>query len=628
MHRTHTLRQLTSLLLVIFSLLSLLTSCVGDNGETVTSALITGDTPGTSAISADTAGTVASSAAQTESAAPQKDLTLVSGGASECRIIVPDEAEPGDMAYVCAGELRTEIETRTGYAPAIATDLSKDGTYRSDTVEILLGITDYPQSSDILSGMKYGDYTVCVDGNKLVVAAYAYAAMRLAVNKLISLIKYTSADGTLVIAADTDINGVCNTLLNAVPIYDDGSFGTVYECGNGAMELIIRDTTDSEYGSYLDKLTADGFTQYVTNSINDNHFATYNKSGYTVNAGFYNYESSVRIIIAKTEPAAGLEAENIYTEVTTSQITMLGVEYKNSSGSYSSMGLSMLIRLADGRFVIIDGGFKRTQQATQLVDMIKEQAADYTKPGGKITIAAWIITHAHSDHSGMLSGNYASFRQFNVERMLVNFMAESERLKAMDTTPANWDPGEGSGYADVIKAAESLNCELHWVHTGQVFHLANLKTEILYTIESYGPKVCNAFNTTSLVTKMTFSDGTVFMMTGDATGDALKICAQMYAKELKSDIVLVAHHGYSTWGNDVGTISAYRYMQPEVLLWSQGFNAYPTYKVKAYNAVLFSPATKGGTNSNFKECLVSGAEGDSVTISIPYTAGKAVTVRK
>ena len=53
----------------------------------------------------------------------------------------------------------------------------------------------------------------------------------------------------------------------------------------------------------------------------------------------------------------------------------------------------------------------------------------------------------------------------------------------------------------------------------------------------------NAINTMSMVAKMTFKDGTTLMITGDATGNGMEICAKMYSLYLESDIVQVCHHG-------------------------------------------------------------------------------------
>ena len=84
---------------------------------------------------------------------------------------------------------------------------------------------------------------------------------------------------------------------------------------------------------------------------------------------------------------------------------MLGLEYSKGTENVSN-GLSVLIRLTDGRFIVIDGGFNRTECADALIKAIKEQSKAYTN---KPVIAGWIITHAHGDHSGMIGKQYGRF---------------------------------------------------------------------------------------------------------------------------------------------------------------------------------------------------------------------------
>ena len=120
---------------------------------------------------------------------------------------------------------------------------------------------------------------------------------------------------------------------------------------------------------------------------------------------------------------------------------------------------------------------------------------------------------------------------------------------------------------------------------------------------------------------MTFTDPktgkqTVYMSTGDATGPAFKFCNLAYGDYLKADIVQVAHHGYTTWGTTEGTIAAYTRMAPATLLWPQGSGAYPSYRTKNYNVVLYNE-----TNPNWKETYVAGEEGRLVIVPLPYTVG-------
>lgn len=562
--------------------------------------------------------------------APATDLELVVDGVAKVGVVRSADIESSSLTVTAAsGLLRhiiNTIEPESGNEPKIYDDFKKPGEeYDPDKIEILVGKTAYSETQEVMSELGYGEYIVKVVGKKIVVTGYTDTAVNMAANKLKSLITSLAVGKNLTIPADTLITGVVDQDINALPHYEDGTFSATYLSGNGATEIIFTDTTPEAYTAYLAKLEQAGYTTYTTNTITDNRFATLNNDKYTVNASYYAYEKSTRVIIEDLATPVGLESDNVYTAVTTSQITMLGLEYYNSSeDKYMGNGLSMLIRLTDGRFIIIDGGFtgRADKDASMLVNLLKEQSADYIGDG-KITIAAWIITHAHGDHMGMISKASAYFRKMNVERFIVNFMSETERTKAA----ANWDSaGEGSGWSNVITAAKVLKADVQYVRPGQVLYLADAKLEVLYTIDSYGPKVCNALNTTSLIIKFTFGDSTTFLMTGDATGPAFQICSKMYGSYLKCDILQVAHHGYTTWGTESGTISAYKHVSPSLLLWPQGSRAYPNYKGKSYNVVLFSPS-EGGSNANFKECYVAGGEGDTIVVPIPYVVGNVNVTR-
>ncbi len=612
-----------SLVLALIMLMSvaMLTSC---NNNTTPKDTTAGDgsvtTPG---------GDITSGSDVTS--APSGNLELIIGGQSNVTVIRNEDADPSSVAVSQASALRTTIGKLTGVTPGIDTDWVKRGEeHDPNKLEILVGYTDYNETAEALAQINLGEYVVKVIGRKLVVAGYTDDAIETACRQLTNLLESIAKKGELIIPADTLITGVTNKMLNILPGYENGTFSATYKGGNNSTQLIFKNTTPEAYAAYVSKLESAGFKTYTTNTITDNEFATLNNDSYTVNIGYYAYEKSTRLIIEPLADPVGLKEDNVYTPVTTSQITMFGLQYYNASKNETyGNGLSMLIRLTDGRFVVIDGGFNRTADAQLLLKALQDQSKDYITAGQKITIAAWIITHAHGDHSGMIGKQYSSFRSIKVEKFVVNFMSDEERNKAIGSTSysSNWGSGEGGGWTNVITAANALGAKVQYVRVGQVLYIADLKMEVLYTIDSYAPKICNAFNTTSLIIKMTFGDSTTFLMTGDATGAGFQIAASMYGTYLKCDILQVAHHGYTTWGNDSGTISAYRYAAPSTLLWPQGSAAFPNYKNKAYNVVLFSPETSGGTNKNFKECLVAGLEGESIVVPIPYTAGNAVETR-
>ena len=553
-------------------------------------------------------------------------VDVVRDGKAVFSVVRDEDADTAALVVAQARSVIDKIRGLTGAMPKLNTDWVKRGEeLDSTTYEILLGITDYPETKQVMNSLKYGECAIRLVGNKIVVFGYTDTTMAHAVAHLNRVLEDAVSEDKKTItvtAEELEYFKSQDDQMNALPLYETGSFRAYYKAGNNTNEFIIGNTTVDEYRDYLKKLENSGFTCYTTHQITDNHFATYNSDKYTITAGYYDYEESVRLIIEPLAPAVGLESDNVYTPVTTSQITMLGMEYKNADGTYTSNGLSVLIRLTDGRFLVVDGGFNRAKHSSELMRHLKEQSAGYAKSMKDITIAAWIITHPHGDHDGMLYGKYGDFMGIKVERVLANFLSETELTKADNSSAVggNWGTGEGFEYQKVMTAAKALGATVHQVHVGQVFYFADLKMEVLYTIESFGPKVCNALNTTSIVLRMEFGGKTVYLSTGDATGNGMEICTKMYGDYLQSDIIQVCHHGYGTWGNDAGMIKAYQTINAPTVLWPQGLNAYPNFKGVGYNAVLF-------TVPNYKEVYVSGAEGDSIILPIPYTVGTGITNR-
>ena len=605
----------------------LLTSCAATGGAeaNVTASISESEsaTVSTSAPAAETSET-ASTEGISDPLPPLPplvgDVALVEGGKTAYAIVISDGAGVDSYEMTCAKAFADYVKQQTGATVQIRTDWVRSGmTHDTDTCEILLGSTNYDETAQVAAHLSYGDYAIRQMGNKIVVFGYSDSALGAAIDKFKAIVDaHRTGSNVTVNTKWLDLFYTADVQLSALPVYDGGSFYAYYEAGFDCDEIILRDTTPQEYQAYLQTLTENGYTAYTTHTMADNLFATYTNESYTVTAGYYAYESSVRLLIEPLAPAVGLKEENIYTPVTTSQITMLGAAYTDASN-----GLSVLIRLTDGRFIIVDGGHSYAGCARTLRDALREQSKEYAKRDQDITIAAWIVTHAHGDHHGTLNSNYQLFQNMKVERVLSNYLSESERLASVSSTAygANWGATEGRPNA-TLTAVEALGATYHQVHVGQVFYFADLTMEIMFTIESFAPNTCNALNTTSTVMRMQFGGegGTTYLSTGDATGNGMEICSDMYGAYLQSDIIQVCHHGYSTWGNDAGMIKAYKTVNAKTLLWPQGYNAYLSTRTLAYNHVLF-------TLSNFKEVLVSGNVGDQIVVPIPYTVGAATVIR-
>lgn len=568
-------------------------------------------------------------APETEPAAPT-EFELITAGTSNVRLVRPADLPTDDMSVKVAIEIRKIINNTTDVSPELADDWIKDGqSYDSSTLEILFGATGYPETAEAIKDLAYGEYTIKAIGNKIVVFSYTDSGYTKAMNTLTSLIRssVTDADGgkkSLTIAVD-ELNIVkqSEAMTSSLPRYEGGEFSSVTDMGDGTYGVIIKNTNAEEYSAYLTKLANAGYQTWSTNEIVGNKFAVLYTDKYTVNAGYYSTKE-VRVIIEPFEEDTLPTKKSDAAPVTTSQISMIGVE-GIYNGDYQQNGMCIIYRLSDGSFVIVDGGHHGNSgiYANNIIKALREQSKDYAKTDKDITIAAWIISHPHTDHFGTLMNEYKQFTKFNFERIMVNFWPEAAFTTAQNKT-ASFATGKYVNYNKTVSVAREIGVDYVVPHIGQVWWFGDTAFEILYTLDAYLPTVANAFNTSSIVFRSITKDAsgkeTIAIITGDATGHAFNICNTLYRNELACDILQVAHHGGGTGGSNSGTQSAYSLMKPSVILWPVGANHFATVKANTYNHVLLE-----GKNPNYAELYVAGWQGNTVTIPLPYTLGTAVT---
>ena len=562
-----------------------------------------------------------------------KTYDIIVNGESMTTIIRPKDLTSEDPAVAAAVKVRNGIEDAVNVKVKMADDFKKaTEEFDASTLEILVGPTAHPQVAEAIAGLTYGDYTIKAVGNKIVVFGFTSSAISKAADefaKIVDQYKVEAADGKISVSIPAEALNIVeqhagSKIYSEVPAFDGATFSATYKSNTNCDEIILDDVTVDGYNAYIAKLEANGYTKYTSNDMSGNLFTTLYNKDYTLNVGYYKPYDECRIIMEpfSEKTLIGLESDNKYTAVTTSQVTMVGCEYTDSKGSNVGNGLCLIFRLADGSFVIVDGSFNRATNANNIVNIITEQAKEYAT-GKDIRIAAWFISHAHGDHNGTLNGQTAAFKKFTVERVIANFMTDAERERSMGSSySGNWSNGEGGGDDSTRNAAAALGADFIPCHVGQRFYFADTVFEILYTVESYGPAVVNALNTSTILVRAITTDSkgntSTTMVMGDVTGPAMAICNKMYGKDMRSQIVQVAHHGYTTWGNDSAMATGYKHMSPEIVLWPQGSSAFPNYKEKSYNKVLWD-----GTNKNFQQLFVAGWNNSQYIVPLPYSGDPA-----
>lgn len=361
-----------------------------------------------------------------------------------------------------------------------------------------------------------------------------------------------------------------------LPKYGDDDFEIPnMPLGQQSEMHIAIETNKTEYNDYLNALEADGYSFYADNEIGDNLYATYINDTHILNVMYINAFKQTRVIIDDRTVFAlpGLEKENVYEETSDCSLTLLS---DDAVGWPGRMGY--IYKLADGSFFIIDGGYTKSGDGGNSSEpYIMSVLEKYADDPNNITIAAWLISHVHSDHLGGfldMSSNTEIKERIHIEKVIYNMPCEAD-LSEQDLN--------SNGTTTMTKWGEKLeNAIIRWspdaiikAHPGQVFHIRNLKLTIYHSqdlmlgtpLTSSNPKLVyksiKVHNNTSIVSKVEFMGKTALYLADSSAQANKSVLDPVYNTSLQADIVQVAHHGYG----DTSAGNVYKHITPSMVFW-------------------------------------------------------------
>ncbi len=303
----------------------------------------------------------------------------------------------------------------------------------------------------------------------------------------------------------------------------------------------VTETDGERFQAYLAKLNALGYATLWRNQMEDNLFLAMSDGAHRIYASFYPREGVARFV--QDDVSTPIEAfGNDVTADGTFQVCQFGLYYSYMrSGRSADCGMLYIVKLPDNSLFLVDGGEmeQATEAATEEILRIMRKMTG-AEPGQKMRIAAWFCTHFHDDHTDMFCKLLRKYsEELDVERVIFNFPANS----AWVMMPQMFMLKER--LHKYCPNAKFLKC-----HTGQTFHLAGVKFEILQTHEDYirltgkeasYPNLRDP-NDTSTVMKLSYQ-GATFLLTGDINQIS---CDQMLGhfsgETLRATAVQVAHH--------------------------------------------------------------------------------------
>ncbi|MBP3333269.1 MAG: MBL fold metallo-hydrolase [Clostridia bacterium] len=482
-------------------------------------------------------------------------FSIFKNGEYSVRVIMPERAT--ELEKSIYDKIRTKLREVTGVMPERMTDFkpyNDDGEARKGPA-ILIGNTNYEESAEVYSTLRYSESKLKTVGNKLVCVFSSELDAEAAFVAFVSYFRNVDKEN-VVISDKIDFSRVSNEFLASIPKYDENKCDLI-DLDRETYMINAKGASIEDMNAYCDILRERGFNDSVSREAQGNIFKTLVSSDKYAYAYYRAFDSSLRVVIGTKNSLAEQSYSSGLEETYTPYI---------ASVPQPNDGLGYIIRLPDGRFIIFDGGYTGDDRVYSTLRQLEED---------KITVAAWFISHPHGDHYPALmdfAKDHGNDEKIVIERIMLNYAHP-------DMYDINGSAGEDLSGSDVKELYVALqqylpNTPVIKVHTGQNISFGSSSVEILYTVEDLmGQKITN-INDTSMVIRVNIGEQSI-MLLADTCYASGPILNSTWGEMLKSDIMQIAHHG--CWPS---VKEIYDSIQAEVVLFPAMMRNFKNYVVE------------------------------------------------
>ena len=355
---------------------------------------------------------------------------------------------------------------------------------------------------------------------------------------------YQKEDGPVTVYGPTHTLTLDRGITAAIPVFPGQNIATTTIFDTNYFRQFYSGTDLSLYEQYLSDLTAKGYTQYARHTLDGNVYTTLYNDHLVIHAYYMEYTDVTTVLTTYKSAWVPFRTE-AYGDITvaTPSLALMNMNYgynatANTYGHNNGMGF--VYTLADGSYVIIDGGY--AAEAEPLYNYLVE---NNKRLDGKVLIRAWIMTHPDGDHIGCF----------------IKFATKYSKLVTLEYFVAQADISHEGAWATTKSCVSDFaGCQYLVPLAGQSMYFGTLRLEFFFTAEMFRCYGAPGTNESSLAFKG-YLGGTSVFFAGDIVGRSIDVVANRYSASLKSDVLQLPHHGLN------GSYAFYRDILPSTVFY-------------------------------------------------------------
>ena len=391
-----------------------------------------------------------------------------------------------------------------------------------------------------------------------------------------------------------------------------GTFKGSFNCSDGnyqnqdsAKIFWYENCKEADYDNYARWLRTSGCTLKESYTMGSNRYALYKNEYYTLYLSYLSGEGAIRVYVGRSDDLVPAKTAARSAAKVQPSLWQINVDCQ---AARANGGMSYVLQLSDGKFIVIDGGYETDSDANAIYRILSEnKPADHEKP----IIAGWFITHMHIDHCGTVR----RFTSLYGEKVAAEgFYYNFPYVNVGDIWPSN------SKTWETLMASYEGATLYRKLHSGMQFAFSGATVTVLCTFEDVYPLSFTSGNDTSTVFKIEIAGQSILFL-GDAEHGESDRMTFLSAETLKADIMQYAHHGYDKQCRE----ELYAKIDPETVLWPMTI---VNWESENYGEV-FRPRYEGTSSNSHRENawirsaagvkkIIVMAEG-TTKLSLPYT---------